>query len=289
MKRINKIMPHHIDSVTGDRIMPGTPLESSNTESKDDLMKQFMREFTFKIASTPEEIEQALSLRHEVFIQELGYEMTEKDNRPLESDEYDDAAIHCLLIHKSTGKTAGCFRIVTTRTPGREGFKKLPVEEHGNAGISHPTLHPSMLPRGQICEASRLAISKSFRLKSNNNGAQRSGPPTASEASRETYSLILVSLFFAAYSLAEILGNRHLYAMMAPILPRVLRKSGFDFIRLGDTLEFHGKRNVFYINRSLAVTGTQHAHYPIHQYIYQELEAQVAEHSCTGRLSCATS
>jgi N-acyl amino acid synthase of PEP-CTERM/exosortase system len=281
---------HRINaSNTEDRVELAEPLNPTDSESKDELMKTFMGGFRFKIASTQEEIEKALSLRHEVFIQELGYKMTEQDNKPLESDEYDNASVHCLLIHKNTGKTAGCFRIVTTRTPGREGFTKLPVEEHGNEGISHPTLHPSMLPRDRICEASRLAISKCFRLKLNNIDSQSSEPPTALEESKETYALIPVSLFLAAYSLAELLGNRHLYAMMTPTLPRLLRKSGFDFIRLGDTFEFHGRRNVFYINRSLAVSGLQHAFYPLHHYIYQELAAQVAEYSSTGNVSCTTS
>ncbi|CAM3342595.1 PEP-CTERM/exosortase system-associated acyltransferase [Halomonas lysinitropha] len=277
-------------SITEDIAKFAEPLDPTNAAFKDNLMKKFMREFEFKIASTQEEIEKALSLRHEVFIQELGYQMEER-NHQLESDQYDDSSVHCILIHKSTGKTAGCFRIVTTQAPGSEELNKLPVEEHGSAGISHLTLHPSMLPRKHICEASRLAISKNFRLKSNVIDSKDSSleQPESSDKSKETYPLILVSLFLAAYSLAELLGNRHLYAMMAPTLPRLLRKSGFDFIRLGDTINFHGRRNVFYINRSLAVSGMQNALSPIHNYIYQELGTQVAEYSKTGKIQCATS
>jgi len=285
------MMPHSKSTIhrsnglgTADDTQLAEPLGLANAMAEDKLMNQFMRDFTFKVASTPEEVEKALSLRHEVFIQEIGYKMTEKgiDNKKLESDEYDKSAVHCILVQKSTGKTAGCFRIVTTRTPEHEGgYRKLPVEEHGNGGISHPTLHPSMLPRDHICEASRLAISKSFRVKSKNTGPQDCShePQEAEREPEEPHPLILVSLFLAAYSLAETLGHRHLYAMMAPTLPRLLKKSGFEFIRLGGTIDFHGKRNVFYINRSLAVSGMQHTLYPLHHYIYQELEAQVAEHS----------
>lgn len=291
MSSHNNQAKHHIDiSVRSAPSKLAEPLDPTRTESRDALMKQFMEEFSFKIATTREDKEKALSLRHEVFIKELGYKMTEIENRELESDEYDDSSVHCILIHKSTGKTAGCFRIVTTRAAGHDGFNKLPVEEHGSEGISHPNLHPSMFPRGHVCEASRLAISKGFRLKSSQDDSQSSNtePVMEPEKSEETYPLILVSLFLAAYSLAEILGNRHLYAMMSPTLPRLLRKSGFDFVRLGDTIEFHGRRNVFYINRSLAVSGMQHALYPLHHYIYQELASQVAECSSTDILSCST-
>lgn len=291
------MMPHSSRTIdtpplptTGDNIKLSEPLDPTDNTIRNDLMEKFMGEFKFKIASTQEEIDKALALRHEVFIQELGYKMTKKNNKKLESDEYDNTSVHCILIHKSTNQTAGCFRIVMTRAPGHEGYRKLPVEEHGNEGISHPILHPSMLEREHICEASRLAISKSFRLKTNSTNLKFSKQEkmTPQDKSKETYPLILVSLFLAAYSLAEILGSRHLYAMMAPTLPRLLRKSGFDFIRLGDTIDFHGKRNVFYINRSLAVSGMQHALYPLHNYIYQELETQVAACSTQGQISTAT-
>lgn len=282
---------HSLDtSIRRDSKTLAEPLDPTRIESKDDLMKQFMREFSFKIATTQEDKEKALSLRHDVFIKELGYKMTDIENTELESDEYDASSVHCILIHKGSGRTAGCFRIVTTRTPGQDGFSKLPVEEHGNEGISHPNLHPSMFPREHVCEASRLAISKCFRHSSSQDDSHNSTPEPVVEpkGSEDTYPLILVSLFLAAYSLAEILGNRHLYAMMSPTLPRLLRKSGFDFVRLGDTIEFHGKRNVFYINRSLAVSGMQHALYPLHHYIYQELESQFAECSDTNILSCSS-
>ncbi|TDO02510.1 MULTISPECIES: PEP-CTERM/exosortase system-associated acyltransferase [Halomonas] len=282
---------HRSNAVTAQSsVNLAVPFDKANLELQDELIKKFMREFTFKLASTPEDIEKSLALRHEVFVQELGYKMQEKDNN-LESDEYDSSSYHCILTHKRTDKTAGCFRIVTTQNPNGEGYRKLPVEEHGNEGISHLTLHPNMLPREYICEASRLAISKEFRVSQNSFNYKKSCQelPPLPESVKEVSPLILISIFLAAYSLAEIMGNRHMYAMMAPTLPRLLRKSGFEFIRLGETFEFHGKRNVFYINRSLAISGVQHALYPLHQCIYQEIKNQVDEHSSIIKASYSPS
>jgi len=279
MPNSHRTLPYAASAAAGPACDAGHTLQTAEAAAHDALMQKFIGAFRFQVASSQEDIDKALALRHEVFIQELGYHMREKEGAPLETDGYDDTSVHCILIHRPTGKTAGCFRIVTTKAPGGKGFNKLPVEAHGSAGISHATLHPRMLPQEQICEASRLAIARGFRLKTNADDTPlpQRYPAAALEETRDTYPLILVSLFLAAYSLAEILGNRHLYAMMSPTLPRLLRKSGFDFVRLGDAIEFHGKRNVFYINRSLAGSGLQHTLYPLHQHIYRELERQITD------------
>lgn len=236
------------------------------------LIAQFSKEFSFVLAISEEDKLKAYMLRHEVFIKELGYHMSTVKGRALEVDEYDASAAQCILIHNETGVTAGCFRIVSPYSIDGLAKSHLPVEQHGHEGISHSTLHPEMMPRNRICEASRLAISWQFRHQLKEPSEEISkGLAKGCPAIR----LILPSLFLAAYSLAELLGNSHLYAMMSPTLPRLLKKSGFNFIKLGDTIEFHGRRNVFYINRDLADSGMQNDFTPLHQHIYQQLASQI--------------
>jgi len=252
--------------------------------SANQLIAAFAKDFSFVLAMSEEDKKKAYKLRHDVFIKELGYHMSTVGGKPLEADEYDATAAQCILVHKKTGQTAGCFRIVSPYSRDGRGPRKLPVEEHGQEGISHDTLHPEMMPRDKICEASRLAISWQFRHQ-----LKESAEEAANAMAKEcpAIRLILPSLFLAAYSLAELLGNRHLYAMMAPTLPRLLKKSGFNFIKLGDTIEFHGRRNVFYINRDLADSGMQHDFAPLHKHIYQQLMPQVAQYLSDRRMDSA--
>ncbi|WP_282038803.1 PEP-CTERM/exosortase system-associated acyltransferase [Halomonas alimentaria] len=231
------------------------------------LTGQFAKAFHFQVAFEETDRRRAYRLRKSVFIDELGYHMTTKEGGTLESDEYDDVAAQCVLVHKASGVTAGCFRIVTPYSVEQDSPRQLPVEKHGSHGISHDTLHPRVMPRDKICEASRLAIAQEFRHHRDNERVENASLDP-------TFRLILPGLFLAAYSLAELLGNSHLYAMMAPTLPRLLRKSGFNFVRLGDTIEFHGRRNVFYINRDLAGSGLQDTLAPLHRHIYEELAPQ---------------
>lgn len=239
-----------------------------------DLIDKFSRNFSFRVALTDEDKEKAYALRYEVFIEELDYKMSTLGDRHLEVDEYDGSSAQCLLIHNDSNSVAGCFRIVSPTSLAEGGPCLLPVEKHGRQGISHASLHPEMMPRDKVCEASRLAICQRFRHQMGGNGGTVSKTVFDSPANR----LILPSLFLAAYSLAELLGNCHLYAMMAPTLPRLLKKSGFNFVKLGDTIEFHGRRNVFYINRDLADSGMQHELAPLHHHIYHQIEPQAARY-----------
>jgi len=239
-----------------------------------ELIASFAREFSFRIAMSDDDRERAYALRYDVFIDELGYQMSTLDDGPLEVDEYDSSSTQCLLIHNESRSVAGCFRIVSPTSLSPEAPCQLPVEKHGRQGISHASLHPDMMPRDRICEASRLAICQRFRHKLANTAETAPEGDFASPSNR----LILPSLFLAAYSLAELLGNCHLYAMMAPTLPRLLKKSGFNFVKLGGTIEFHGRRNVFYINRDLAGSGMQHELAGLHRHIHDQLKPQVANH-----------
>lgn len=73
-----------------------------------------------KLASTPEELEQALRLRYRVFNQELGEGLPESALTGMDRDKYDDFCDHLLVIDGD--KVVGTYRLLPGGRKPPEGF-----------------------------------------------------------------------------------------------------------------------------------------------------------------------
>ncbi|MFC2992366.1 PEP-CTERM/exosortase system-associated acyltransferase [Halomonas tibetensis] len=249
-------------------------VEPAALERKD-LLRQFGEDFAFIIASNEEQKRQAFALRHDVFIKELGYEMHEDEEQMLEFDEHDHKAIHCLIRHKRTGVIAGCLRLIIPSKKDQEKGYLLPIELHGEDCLDHTTLRPKFLPKDQICEVSRLAIAREFREKKGENPALANHNFTSYEI--KTFSIILIGLFLCTYTIVGLTEKRHVFAMMEPRLPRALSLSGFHFSKVSKTINYHGKRNAFYIDHSKAEKEIHQDLIQLYAKIQSELSLQIDE------------
>jgi putative hemolysin len=82
-----------------------------------------MFDFEIKIASSKEEIQQALRLRYEVFKLEMGSDLSTKDISELETDIYDKFCDHLIVIDKTINKVVGTYRfILGSRVDKKIGF-----------------------------------------------------------------------------------------------------------------------------------------------------------------------
>jgi N-acyl amino acid synthase of PEP-CTERM/exosortase system len=61
------------------------------------------------------------------------------------------------------------------------------------------------------------------------------------------FPFIAVSLYFAATSAVRYHKIKYAVVMMETRLARLLKISGINFIQLGETMEYHGQRALFYI------------------------------------------
>jgi len=247
-------------------------------EETNPLLSRFMEEFSFSLALTPQEKQRIYRLRHDIYCAELGYEEpTDRENR-LEYDAYDSMAIHCLIEHRRTGLAAACTRLVMPHPECPPPLDRLPLESYGGRSLTHPDLHPQRLPAGTYYEISRLAVSRAFRTRI--RGGEVPGvsdnPHEFTPEERETFSLLVSGLFLAGYALGRMSGKNLAFAMMEPKLPRLLSMSGFHFTKVGDTIDFHGKRSAYCINREQAETGMHRALLPLYQHIQKELGPQLA-------------
>lgn len=69
---------------------------------------------------------------------------------------------------------------------------------------------------------------------------------------RKLFPLLATSLFITGYVLGRQLGKNQVFAMMEPSLPRLLSLTGFHFTKVGETIDFHGRRSAYYINKQQA-------------------------------------
>lgn len=251
--------------------------ETSSTSA--DIFSSFNNDFIFSIAITEVEKTRIYKLRHKVYCQEIGYHPSVETGNNTESDMHDSHSIHCLIEHRRTGLAAGCLRLVlpAPRIEGKD--KRLPLQEFGEQTLPHETLHPAKLAYDSICEISRFAIAREFRHKAIKHETIDSGNICYqfTETEKKTFSLIVVALFLATYSLVGLMKKRHVFAMMEPRLPRLLSMSGFKFTKVGESIEMHGKRNAFYIDHTKAEQEMHKDLMPFYLHIRQTLEPQLEE------------
>ncbi|MFP4138098.1 MAG: PEP-CTERM/exosortase system-associated acyltransferase [Halomonas sp.] len=239
----------------------------------------FLAKYRIILATTREERERVYRLRYDVYCQEIGYQPESFCQESLELDVHDKHSIHCYLEHRSSGLSAGCLRLVLPDPEACNGEHLLPLQEYGGSSLNHPRLQPSLLPRHEICEISRFAIARPFRHKAINNETldHVNGQNIFSDADRKTFPWIIISLFLATYSLVGLSGRRHVFAMMEPRLPRLLSMSGFNFQKVGEPIEMHGKRSAHYIDHSRAEKEIHENLIPFYLSIKSELAEQMSD------------
>ena len=258
-----------------------TPQENkfSKRSRNQALLEKFSNEYNFILAKTASEKNKALLLRHAIFLQELNYEMHEDQTKKYETDEYDNTSIHCLIEHKKSGLPAGCMRLVIPSSDPTSKLYRLPVEIQGEQKLNHRTLHPSLMSKIQLCEVSRLAISRHFRPRQqdkNQLDVVFDGYNFSTEET-ETFPLIAIGLFLCTYSLVGLSGRQHVYAMMEPRLPKLLSLSGFHFTQVSEVIEYHGSRHAYYIDHTKTEKEMHEDLMPLYLYIRRALEPQLKE------------
>lgn len=171
-------------------------------------------------------------LRYRVFCEELGYGMRHEDGH--ERDDYDDAALHCLLHHQPSASDVGCFRLL-----GRPRAGQLPCEQFGLPFVDPQLFDLQSIDLNDACEVSRLAVTPDFRRPLGFGGDGRS----------QRFSFGVVSLYHAVIAL--ILDGGYAWSFMVgePRLQRHLLRWGINWQQISPTFEYYGSRAVFVSSR----------------------------------------
>jgi len=206
----------------------------------------FDRYFSVVPAESEELIKEVYRIRHQVYCEELGFE--ERRANHLEFDDYDLRSSHCLLFHKSSNDYAGCVRLVLANDDSPEF--KFPFEKTCQVSDDFPLLNKQA--RSKFGEISRLAITANFRRRrgeSNQADGGNEAVDASSEDDRRRFPSVALGLYIAITAMGLKQGLDGVFAMMEPRLARQLRRFGFHFDQVGDTVEHRGLRAPFFIDK----------------------------------------
>ena len=213
------------------------------------ISKHFSNYLAPRLALSDSLRDEVYKIRHNVYCDELAFEPIKENG--MEMDEFDAFSVHCLIQHMASERFAGTIRLVTPR----DKDQLLPIEKYCAHSIEHDTYTPDKLDRHQICELSRLAVPEQFRRRQMDQypGAATGviNEDTYSEEELRCFPFIAIGLYMSAASVAFGMGINHAFVMMEPRLARSMGFIGIKFIKIGPTIDYHGKRAPYYINAEL--------------------------------------
>ncbi len=185
-------------------------------------------EFTFRILFEEEVISLASKLRYQVYCNECGYLNPQDYPSEMELDEYDEVSVHFGIFVR--GSLVGYARLIPVEADAPV-WKYIPQEDKAKISIS------------SAVEISRLVISKRFRRRAS-DGLYYEVDSYSMEAERlgrgRTIPMIY-GLYRLIYTFSKECGIDWWLALMEPTLFRLLKKTGVEFRRLGDVVEYMGK------------------------------------------------
>lgn len=245
-----------------------------STVGRSSIAESFDRYFSVELDNVQALRDRIFRLRYQVYCEEFKYEPAENFPERMEYDEFDLRSTQCLVIHKYSGRSVGCVRLVPTDPSNPQA--SLPFEKpcgHTIAPEHQEALRK--LARSSVCEISRLAVSRKFRGRAGEANTQYGNVSKLefSESEKRVFPYIAVSLFLAATVLTELTNRRNVFAMMAPTLPRIMNRAGIVLQKVGNVIEYHGQRAVHFITTDAVLEGMKPEFRDIYEIIKESLEA----------------
>lgn len=214
-------------------------------QANENVSALFKSVFNVQLATSPKAIDEVFKLRYQVYCIDRPFEDSTCFADKRERDAYDPQSAHALIRHRITEDSVAAVRLVMADT----NLKKadFPMET--------PCLHLmdkyareafKGTCRKQIAEISRMAVSREFRRRLNENisvtGISEQAHYSDSENGRRAMPYICLGLFSAILRMSIKHGITHWMAVLEPALLRLLKRFGVEFDHVGPVLEYHGRR-----------------------------------------------
>ncbi|HVX56235.1 MAG TPA: PEP-CTERM/exosortase system-associated acyltransferase [Candidatus Saccharimonadales bacterium] len=229
------------------RILPSRP----QRRAAEFTAEAYTEAFNSVVAESDSLRNQAFRLRYEVFcIENTGFENPEDHPDKLESDEYDRHAVQGLLVHRYSGFAVGSVRMVL---PVADQWQcSMPIQDH----CMHPSVHHrdtilSSLETSRFCiprsMRKRICQEETYRAHCDIDGACLPLPsrPVQDmiERTRALLPYLCIGLVKLPLQVAVESSREHIFATLDPRLLQRLTQLGICSKRLGEDIEFHGKRS----------------------------------------------
>ncbi|BES70108.1 hypothetical protein RE428_11260 [Marinobacter nanhaiticus D15-8W] len=228
------------------------------SEVQEDVSTIFNSVFNVELALTPEAINTVYEVRYQVYCIDRSFEDPNCFHDKRERDSYDPRSAHALIRHRITGDSVAAVRLVLSGdNPERADF---PME---GPCVPHMDQHAknaiAATPRHRIAEISRMAVSREFRRRLNEDqsvsGISEHAYYSDAENGKRAMPYISLGLFAAILQMSVRHGITHWMAVMEPAQLRLLKRFGVEFDHVGPIMEYHGKRRPAYTEAASLVEG----------------------------------
>lgn len=199
--------------------------------------------FRFGLVENKDVLEDTFRMRYEVYVREFGFEKASDHPGGLETDDYENDSIHFACLNENDS-VVGTIRLVL------DSDKGLPIEHA--VKTSFVGEKPD---RSKIAEISRLTVSKDLRrrkedgmygveayLKKKQGGVLPDDGSIPEEMQGRKNPIIVLGLYQVMYHESRRRGISHWYMITEKKLFYALKKYGFLFHRIGESVKYHGER-----------------------------------------------
>jgi|SRR5690554_1986062 len=213
--------------------------------------------FHVELATSPEVVNEVFEVRYQVYCVDRHFEDPDCFLDKREHDEYDERSVHALIRHKKTGDSVATVRLVMAGdNPEQDDFPMEGCIKHMSPAAQQAVANA---PRNEIAEISRMAVSREFRRRLNEEQTVSGISETAyycdSENGKRAMPYISLGLFAAILQMSVKHGITHWMAVMEPAQLRLLKRCGVEFDHVGPILEYHGRRRPAFTSATKLLDG----------------------------------
>lgn len=222
----------------------------SGQQPQENVSAIFNSVFHVELATSPKVINEVFEVRYQVYCVDRHFEDPSCFLDKREHDDYDERSVHALIRHKKTGDSVATVRLVMAGdNPEQNDF---PMEQCVKHMSSAAQIAIANAPRNEIAEISRMAVSREFRRRLNEEQTVSGISETAyycdSANGKRAMPYISLGLFAAILQMSVKHGITHWMAVMEPAQLRLLKRCGVEFDHVGPILEYHGRRRPAFTN-----------------------------------------
>jgi|GEM_PF-340752 len=235
-----------------------TAAAPSPLQERFDALRHFDAVFSETPISTPQDIEEAYRLRYLVYCLDRGFEDVSACPDGRERDQFDDAALHCLLRDRIGKHPLGTVRVVMT-AGAAEGVDSLPLAEYAPEESMDILRN---LPGATTGEISRFAILRSARdvLRQAAKAAEArfgGAPGETLQRFERLLPYMALGLFRGIIRVSMQRGMTHWCLAAEPSLLRRLRSLGLHFQLAGPLVEHRGLRQICFAEITTLLARTE--------------------------------
>ena len=235
--------------------------ETTNTKKQQDsenVSNLFNSVFRVQLATSPEMINEVFELRYQVYCIDRPFEDANCFADKREHDSYDPRSTHALVRHRITGDSVAAVRLVMSGGSPKQAH--FPMEGPCVHLMDQEALDAiNGARREQIAEISRMAVSREFRRRLNEEKAISGISEPAYYADWETgkraLPYISLGLFAAILQMSVKHDITHWMAVMEPTLLRLLKRFGVEFEHVGPVVDYHGRRCPVFAEAATLIEG----------------------------------